>query len=73
MKATMNMSDYEFENETIQAEYADEILYAGWNPEIDLVCQQLQLAQVAGQSAVPAALSAEVAGLFLGKMYSCQR
>jgi len=73
MKATMNMSDYEFENETIQAEYADEILYAGWNPEIDLVCQQLQLAQAAGQSATPAALSAEVAELFLRKMYSCQR
>jgi len=73
MKATMNMSDYEFEDEAIQAEYADEILYAGWNPEIDSACQQLQLAQAAGQSAMPAALTAEVAELFLGKMYSCQR
>lgn len=73
MKATGNMSDCESENETIQAEYGDEILYAGWNPQIDLVCRQPQLAQAGGQPATPAALSAEVAELFLAKMYSCQR
>jgi len=43
MKVTMNMSNYEIEHETTEAEYGDEVLCAGWNPEIDSACQQLQL------------------------------
>jgi hypothetical protein len=43
MNVTMDMSSLEIESETIEAGYDDEILCAGWNPEIDSVCQQLQL------------------------------
>ena len=73
MNVTMNMSNYEIEPETIEVEYSDEILYAGWNPEVDSVCQQLQLVQTTEQRAMPATLTAEVVELFLRKMYSYQR
>lgn len=71
MKVTMDMSNYEIE--AVEAEYGDEILCAGWNPDVDSVCQQLQVVESGEQSAMPAPLSAEVVELFLGKMYSCQR
>jgi hypothetical protein len=73
MNVTMNMSNYEIEPETIEVEYSDEILYAGWNPEVDSVCQQLQLVPTTEQRAMPAALTAEVVELFLRKMYSYRR
>lgn len=77
MKVTMNMSNYEIEHETIEAEYGDEILCAGWNPEIDSVRQQLQLelqlVPTTQQLTMPADLATEVAELFLRKMYSYQR
>ena len=73
MNVTMNMSNYEIELETIEVEYSDEILYAGWNPEVDSVCQQLQLVPTTEQRAMPATLTAEVVELFLRKMYSYKR
>ncbi|MGA7750121.1 MAG: hypothetical protein WCA63_08235 [Gallionella sp.] len=73
MNVTMNMSSYEIERETIEAEYSDEILSAGWNPEIDSVCQQLQLVPATQELTMPADLATEVAELFLRKMYSYQR
>ena len=73
MNVTMNMSNYEIETETIEVEYSDEILYAGWNPEVDSVCQQLQLVPTTEQRAMPATLTAEVVELFLRKMYSYRR
>ena len=73
MIVTMNMSNYEIENETIKVEYSDEILSAGWNPEIVSVSEQLQLVLNTEQPAMPADLTTEVAELFLRKMYSYQR
>ena len=73
MNVTMNMSNYEIEPETIEVEYSDEILYAGWNPEVDSVCQQLQFVPTTEQRAMPATLTAEVVELFLRKMYSYRR
>jgi hypothetical protein len=73
MTIVMNMSNYEIEHETTEAEYGDEILCAGWNPEVDSVCQQLQLVPSTEQLAMPAALTTEVVELFLRKMYSYQR
>ena len=73
MNVTMNMSNYEIEPETIEVEYSDEILYAGWNPEVDSVCQQLQLVPTTEQRAMPATLTTEVVELFLRKMYSYRR
>jgi hypothetical protein len=70
MKVTMDMSNYEIEPETTEAEYDDEIMFAGWNPEVDSMCQQLQLVPTTEQLAMPAELTTEVAELFLRKMYS---
>lgn len=73
MKATMNMSSYETEHEVLEEDYGDEILSSGWNPEVDTVCQQLQLVSASEQMAVPEELASEVAEMFLRKMYSYQR
>jgi hypothetical protein len=73
MKVTMNMSDYEIEYEAIEAEYDDEILCSGWNPQVDTMCQQLQLVPASEPQAMPEGLATEVVELFLRKMYSYQR
>lgn len=74
MSITMNMKIYESEHDSMEAEYSDDILYAGWNPEVDsVVYQQLQLVTTTEQRAMPVALTTEVAELFLRKMYSYQR
>ena len=75
MKVTMNMSNYEIEHEMIDEEYdyGDEILCAGWNPEIDLVREQLQTVPTNETQKMPETLASEVAELFLRKMYSYQR
>jgi len=71
MKVTMDMCNYEIE--AIETEYGEEILCAGWNPDVDSVCLQLQEVQTSEQPAMPATLSTEVVELFLRKMYSYQR
>jgi hypothetical protein len=73
MNVTMDMSSYEFELDTNEAEYGDEILFAGWNPEVDSLSQQLQMVPITEQPTMPTALATEVLELFLRKMYSCQR
>jgi hypothetical protein len=73
MNAKMDMGSYEMEHESIEAEYDEEILCSGWNPEIDSVSQQLQLVPATQELDMPADLSTEVAELFLRKMYSYQR
>lgn len=42
MKTTMDMSSYEIEQDAMEIEYSEEIISAGWNPAVDLVCEQLQ-------------------------------
>jgi hypothetical protein len=73
MKFTMDMSNYEIECEAIEEEYGEEILSAGWNPEVESMNLQLQLVPAVDQSAMPEGLATEVAELFLRKMYSYQR
>ena len=51
----------------------DEILCAGWNPEVDSVRRQLQLVPTIEQRAMPAALTMEVAEQFLRMLYAYQR
>jgi len=43
MSITMSSNNYEIEQDSMEAEYGDDILYIGWNPEVDSVRQQLQL------------------------------
>ena len=42
MKTTMDMSSYEIEQDAMEIEYGEEIISAGWDPGVDLVCEQLQ-------------------------------
>jgi len=72
MSITMSLSSYEIEHDSMEAEYGDDILYVGWNPEVDSVCQQLQLEPTTEQPAMSAEPTTEVAELFLRKMYSFQ-
>ena len=72
MAITTNMSDYEIEADSIAAEYDDEIMCAGWNPDVDLACQHLPLDSSDTHLAMPADLATEIPELFLRKMYSYQ-
>jgi len=73
MKTTMDMSSLEIEHLSMEAEYGDDILYAGWNPEVDSVSQQLLLVQTNEQLDMSTAPATKVAEFFLGRMYSFQR
>lgn len=73
MKVTVDMSNYETERESTEAEYGDEILLAGWNPEISTVCEQLQVVPTTEQPAMADVPSIEIVELFLRKIYSFQR
>jgi hypothetical protein len=75
----MNMSNYEIESDSeiaqdsMEAEYGLEILCAGWNPAVDLACQQQLHLPNEKQMALPTDLSSAIAELFLEKMYTYQR
>lgn len=81
MGTTMNMSSDEIEQNEMVTEYGEEIMCTGWNPAVDLVCEQLlqlptdeQLAMAADLTAqdTPADLSTAISEIFLRKMYSYQ-
>jgi len=69
MKVTMNMSSHEIEHDKMDAEYGDDILYAGWNPEVYQLNLQLQLAPAVEQRDMSTAPSNKVAELFLSRKY----
>lgn len=73
MSITLSLSSYEIEHDSMEEEYSDDILYAGWNPEVDLVSQQLQLASTTEQRDKSTSPSTTVAELFLRRMYSFPR
>ena len=73
MTTVMSMSDYEIESESSDSGYGEEIMYTGWNPEIDSVHEQLQIVPTGDHSAIPDDLATTSAALFLRKMYSYQR
>ncbi len=73
MGFSTSVSIGEIEQDSIDAEYGDDILYAGWNPEVDAVSQQLQLETTTIQRDMSAAPLTQVAELFLRRMYSFQR
>lgn len=82
MGTTMNMSNYEIEQDAMEIEYGEEIMCAGWNPAVNLVCEQLLLVPTDEQMAMaadlamldtPADVSTAVSEIFLRKMYSYQR
>lgn len=67
----MNMSNHEVERNSMEAEYGEEVMYAGWNPAVVLVCQQQLPMPTDRQMNLLADLV--TAELFLKKMYACQR
>lgn len=73
MGIVMNMSSYEIERDTNDAEYGDEVAYSGWNPAVALMCQQVAAESAARQATMPASLAMVDAEAFLQKMYACQR
>lgn len=70
MSNAMNMSNYESDLDLMEAEYGDEIMCAGWNPDVDLVRQQLQLVPAREQMTMPIDLGIVISELFLRRMYS---
>ncbi len=82
MKTTMDMSSYEIEQDAMEIEYGEEIMSAGWNPAVDLVCEQLlqvptdeemSMAAELAMLNTPDDVSTAVSEIFLRKMYSYQR
>lgn len=73
MKITMDMSSYEIEKDEVEAEYSDDILYTGWNPEVDSMREQLQPIPAAEPQEMPVDITPEAMEIFLKKMYSYQR
>ncbi len=78
MESTMNMDNCGFESDVTAIEYDDEIMNAGWNPVIELVCEMLRVpdvkhpAELAHMESV-ADVSAGISDVFLKKIYSYQR
>lgn len=72
MGSVINMSSNEVELDSMEDEYGDEILCGGWNPDVDLVCQQLKLVSANEQMAMLANPAALISDLMLRKMYSYQ-
>ena len=73
MNIVMNMGDYEIEQEELEIEYGEEIMNAGWNPEVVSVHEQLQIQPDGNDLTIPDSLATVSAELFLRKMYSYQR
>lgn len=71
MTIVMNMSSYEIEPvETINASYDDEVMFAGWNPQL----AQTEVAHIAPtRPAFPPSLGEADIETFLHKMYVHQR
>jgi len=69
---TMSMSEYEIEQDhSIEEDYSDEVLCAGWNPAIAL--QQHAYTERNQTPAMPPELVAVDIDQFLRKMYAYQR
>lgn len=73
MNIVMNMSNYEIEYNSMEAEYGEEVMSAGWNPAVALMCPQQRAVPASGEMSIPPDLATVEANLFLQKMYVCQR
>lgn len=74
MNISMNMTGHEVDGDSLEAEYSEEVMYAGWNPDISLLlCQQQSRVLAEEHSSLTVDLALEDAGFFLQKMYASQR
>jgi hypothetical protein len=71
MTIVMNMGSYEIERaEAVAEHYGDEVMYAGWNPQL----AQSEVAHIApAHPAFPPSLAEADIEAFLHKMYANQR
>ncbi|MDO8925946.1 MAG: hypothetical protein Q7U94_03430 [Sideroxyarcus sp.] len=70
MTIVMNMNGYEIEREAVAVEqYGDEVMCAGWNPQLALVGEHTQTTE---RAAMPASLANADVDAFLNKMYAYQ-
>lgn len=73
MSIVMNMSSYEIEREEVPAEeYDDEVMCAGWNPQLALIGER-PVAEIDKHAGFPDALAYVNVDTFLQKMYQFQR
>lgn len=70
MSISTSLSSKEIDQDRLDAEYTDDILYSGWNPDVNSVSQQLQLSSTTEQRGALDAPATKVAELFLTRMYS---
>lgn len=71
MAVVMNMSGYEIEREAVAVgEYGDEVMCAGWNPELALLGDR---GVAKKQAALPREMAQVEVEAFLQKMYRYQR
>ena len=73
MATTMNMSGYEIERETgADVEYGDEVMYAGWNPQLVSAGNQ-PVSEMDKRQPFPGNLATADIDVFLQRMYKHQR
>lgn len=71
MAVVMNMSGYEVERESVAAEeYGDEVMCAGWNPELALIGDSCAPEK---HAVIPREMAHVDVEVFLQKMYRYQR
>lgn len=66
MTIVMNMSGYEIEREAVE-QYGDEVMCAGWNPQLALVGEHANV-----KKTMPDDLAIADVGEFLNRMYAYQ-
>ena len=70
MDSAMRMRNHEIELDAMEEEYGDEILSTGWNPDVNLVCQELQLMSASAQITAPGDPATVISEMLLRRMYS---
>jgi hypothetical protein len=82
MITVIDMCCNEIEQETTAIEYGEEIMCAGWNPSVNLVCERLQ--EVRTAELIPMAVKIATLNsldngsmtepeMYLNNLYRCQR
>lgn len=74
MTIVMNMSSYAVEKTSpTHTDYDDEVMCAGWNPQLELAARQHIATLMDRHAVLPASLAMVDAETFLQKMYAYQR
>lgn len=68
-----DMGSYEEQRESMEADYGDEVMYAGWIPAIALMCLLQPFVSTHKLTTIPSDLATVNADLFMQRMYAYQR